>query len=131
MAKSTRIDALPPGVPPDGSPVPVAGDGAAPPPPFGTQKKLSEKDVAGDLPRVCSGLDRVPAGSKAKRFKCRVANYTGHAEPSYVLALDADSARACHTKSAGLDDYLKALKAQGVKPADLVEPLVLATELPD
>lgn len=131
MAKSTRTTDLPPGVPPDGSPVPVAGEGAAPPPPFGTQKKLAPKDVAGDLPRPCSALDRVPAGSAARRFKVRVGNYTGHAEPGYYLALDADAAKACHTKAVGLDDYVAGLKAQGVKPADLVPPVVLAVELAD
>jgi hypothetical protein len=128
--KNTAPD-LPPGVPPDGPPIPGASEGDAPPPPHGSQRKLTKADVAGELPRVCSGLDRVPGGSEAKRFKCRVANYSGHAKPLYVLALDAESAKACHTKAVGLDAYIQTLRDQGLKDADIDRPRVVVNELPD
>lgn len=128
MAKSKSETPI--GVPPDGLPIPGAPEGAEPPP-HGTPKKLSERDVAGDLPRVCSPLDRVPAGSKARRYKTRCANYTGHAKSLYVLALDADGARKCHTAAAGIDGYIDTLKASGVKAADIEPPRVVATELAD
>lgn len=122
----------PQGVPPDGPPVVSGGDSAAPPPPHGKPKKLKPAEVAPTgLPRVCSPLDRVPTGSGAMRFKCRVANYPAHATPRYVLAMDEDAARACHTKAVGLDDYIGTLKAQGLKDADVEKPRVVVTVLPD
>lgn len=122
---------LPPGVPPDGPAVQPGGDAAAPEPPHGKPKKLKRAEAESNLPRVCSPLDRKPAGSPVMRFKCRVANYPAHAKPLYVLATDEDSARACHTKAVGLDDYIAGLKQQGLKDADVEKPRVVVTVLPD
>lgn len=118
------------GVAPDGAPVP-SGSEDAPLPEFGVPNTLSAQDVAGDLPRACSPLDRVPKGSAAKRFKCRVANYATHAEPGYVLALDAEGARACHVRACGLADHLRQVKAAGAEDKDLAKPVVVVTELAD
>lgn len=125
------LDELPPGVPPDGPAIPSGGDAAAPPPPHGKQKKLKRVEAESNLPRVCSPLERKPGDSPVMRFKCRVANYPSHAKPLYVLAMDEDAARACHTKAVGLDDYIGTLKAQGLKDADVEKPRVVVTVLPD
>ena len=127
MAKSkSAAPELPPGVP-------EAHSGTNPPeglkpPPFGAPKVI---DPAGELPRVCDQLDRVPAGSKAKRFKCRVDNYDGFRNTTYVLALSRDDAKKCHLAACGLDGHLRSLKDAGAKPDELPEPRVVTTELPD
>lgn len=120
---------LPVGVPPEGA-ARTAGEDVKPPP-HGTPNRLSAADVAGDLPRVCGQLDRVPPGSKARRFKCRVSNYAQNAQPRYILALDRESAKACHTKAVGLDDLLQGLRDSGAPEKDLLAPVVVVTELPD
>lgn len=125
MAKAPKTD-LPPGVPPAGG-APAAPEGLKPPP-HGTPKVI---DVAGELPRVVNQLDRVPAGSKARRFKTRVTNYDGFRATKYVLALDATTARDHHVEAIGLSGYLKTLREAGVKEAELPPPQVLAVELPD
>jgi hypothetical protein len=128
VAKAKAKD-LPAGVPPEGG-APTAPEGLKPPP-HGTPRPLAPGDVAGDLPRVCNQLDRVPAGGPAKRFKCRVINHDNFRATKYVLALDAASAKQCHTQAIGLDAYLQSLRDAGALAAEVPDPQVVCTALPD
>lgn len=121
---------LPPGVPPDGPGAPAATPGTKPPP-HGTPRPLSEQDVAGDLPRVCGQLDRVPAGSRARRYKCQVQNVDGFRKVQYILAASKDDAKALHLRAVGLEAHLAELREQGAKEHEVVKPMVAVTELAD
>jgi hypothetical protein len=122
----SKAKELPRGVPPEGG-APAAPEGIKPPP-HGTPRVI---DPAGDLPRVCNQLDRVPAGSTARRYKCRVTNHDGFRKSVYILAADAASAKALCVQAVGLEEHIQALKESGAVEAEIPRPQVLAVELKD
>ncbi len=88
-------------------------DDGTPPPKYGTPKPA---DPSGPLPRVCSPLERVPAGGDARRYKVRCDSH--RPQPTrYVLAKTQADAEACYKATQRLG------KEEGV--------VLAVTELPD
>lgn len=127
MAASTKngLKELPPGVPPEQVPFPGGlVDEQKPPPKYGTGRPA---DPSGPVPRVIDPLERAPKKSGLSRFKIRCNNY--HPQKTrYILAADAESAKACYLKANGLDKAVEKLKKAG---GPVEEPDLVIVELED